>query len=283
MAQCDSKVTRPVAFFACFVAFMPCKTSCQFLAPSPAPPVLTLNQSLSMEEEDCTHPIFVCHDKRCADAPFPVPASLPYGYLNDQNPGSKAQSYDDVCKYVAGDIGPEGCGKLTQFTVATCSDSDGCPLYRVFDQPLAEISGRNAAYGCGHSWSPPTSTEGRSLEKYFEDAGVCTHEYAPCPALNETKTSPGNVGGYLLKCLAPYGHPFTMGPTQSANCIAEDSTTYTLPANAGMQVFWGNDYDFEQNCEYCEIQKSEDGTYPDVTACDESSKRSVTLNPTICA
>jgi len=245
------------------------------------------DRKLSMEEVECDHPISTCGERRCVDVPFPVPASLPYGYLNDQNQGGGAQvqQYADTCKYVESDIGAPGCGKITQYAVATCADPAGCPLYRVFDQPLNITQGKlslTASWGCGHSWSPPTAIEGKSLEKYFEDVGVCTFKYAPCLALNETETTDGNSGGYLLKCKAPYGHPFTLGPTQSANCIAKDNTSYTLPANPSLQVFWGSAYDFEQNCEYCLIQKNEDGTYSDATACVESSKQTVTLNPTIC-
>jgi hypothetical protein len=36
------------------------------------------------------------------------------------------------------------------------------------------------------------------------------------------------------------------------------------------------------NCEYCLIQKNEDETYSDATACVESSKQNVSLNPRIC-
>lgn len=244
------------------------------------------NHRVLHEKTGCDHPVSTCGHERCVDPPFPVPDSLLYGYLIDQNPGSgaQAQEYNETCKYVDDDLGPAGCGKLTEFAVATCADPAGCPLYRVFDQPLNitdELS-LGEAWGCGHSWSPPTSIEGKSLEKYFEDAGVCTYKYAPCPALNETTASDGNVGGYLLKCLAPYGRPFTLGPTQSTNCIAQDNTTYTLPATSNLQVFWGSAYDFQQDCEYCAIQKSEDGTYPDATTCDESSKRTVSLSPAIC-
>lgn len=242
------------------------------------------DHSVLYENVSCDHPIYTCGHVRCVDPPFPVPDSSAYGYLNDKNPGRGAQfqEYNETCKYVNDDLGPAGCGKLTEFAVATCTDKEGCPLYRVFDEPLHiknitdELS-LGAARGCGHSWSPPASIKGKSLEKYLEDAGVCTYKYAPCRALNKTTAFDGNVGGYLLKCFAPYGRPFTLGPTQSTNCIARDSTTYTLPANSNLQVFWGSDYDFQKDCEYCAIQKSEDGTYPDATACDESSKRMVRL------
>merc|ERR1711874_528194 len=220
------------------------------------------NQSVLQEKVGCDHPVSTCGYERCVDTPFPVPESLSYGRLTDENPGGvdQVQEYNETCKYVGDDLGPEGCGKLTQFTIATCGDLAGCPLYRVFDQPLniSDDLSISAAWGCGHSWSPPTSIEGKSLEKYFEDAGVCTYKYAPCLALNKTIAFDGNVGGYLLKCLAPYGRPFTLGPTQSTNCIAKDNTTYTLPANSNLQVFWGSVHDFQQDCEYCAIQKSED-------------------------
>merc|ERR1712110_126179 len=228
------------------------------------------------------HPVSTCDHKRCVDVPFTVPRSVPYGYLNDQNPGAQPKEYNETCKHVHDNLGHEGCGKLTEFAVTTCGETAGCPLYRVFDQPL-DITGELPliAWPCGHSWSPPTSIEGKSLKKYFEDAGVCTYKYAPCAALNETNSSDENVGGYLLKCLAPLGVPFTLGPTQSTNCIAKDNTTNTLPANSNLQVFWGNDY-ILKDCEYCAIQKSEDGTYPNATACDESSRRTVSLSPESC-
>jgi len=205
--------------------------------------------------------------------PFSVPSSLQYGYLDDENHGSDVQSkqYADICSYSP--VQPPGCGGVTQFAVATCADSAGCPLYRVFDTPLdiAEVklsATLGDAKGCGHFWAPPPSIEGRDQEKYFKDAGVCTNLYDNdgCDASKYGPTSPGQVGGYLLKCLVPYGHAFAVGPTQSANCIDKNNNPYTLPANSNLQVDFPSPSELE-DCHVCEIQKNEDGTYPSVTTC----------------
>jgi hypothetical protein len=198
--------------------------------------------------------------------PFSVPSSLQYGYLDDQNRGSPEQQkqYEDICNWPP--VKPEGCGGFAQFEVATCEDAHGCPLWRVFDKINSKA--------CGYSWSPPTTIEGKSQKKYFEDVAVCTHQYSNdgCPGEKKSgPTSPGQSGGFLLKCLVPYGHAFALGTTQSAQCIDENDNKYTLPATSNLQVNFPSPKDLV-DCQYCEIHKNEDGTYPSVTTCAGDAK-----------
>merc|ERR1712151_21702 len=83
------------------------------------------------------------------------------------------------------------------------------------------------------------------MGEYFEAVGVCEYKYAH-------GGSPGQKGGYLLKCTAPSGFAMAVGQTQSALCEAEDGSNYTVGPTTALQM--NIDPSLMSDCEYCKMK-----------------------------
>jgi len=285
-SDCDLKKLPFALILRMFRQCAPLFICCAMAHPSVAHPNVSQRGSLrgagrtESEMNGCDQPFTTCGFKRCSDTPFDVPSSLNYGYLNDYNQGGDKDKYRKICSATKEyDLSPPEHGNLLNFTIAHCSDNSGsCPLYRVFD--------KKHAWPCGHWWAPPTSIEGKTLTEYFRDVDVCSSPDSYYNFSVPTKPgSPGQKGGFRMKCFAPYGYIFTLGPGQSSKCLSSDQQPYTLPASPALQVVWDTDiypYSALQQCTMCVMKKDEHGNVPDATACEDGTEVPVELNATFC-
>jgi len=206
--------------------------------------------------------VAVCGEKRTAPEgtiPLPEIPELAWGLLEDSNPGAHPEEYQKICtdkdKYHL--VKNAGRGGFSDFAVGQCNDPSGCPVYRVFDK-APDHGRRLEASACGHSWSPLQDLQGvngaaKTLSKYLKDVGVCPYQYAAHPSDDPPEqASGGNKGGYLMKCTLRASHDFAFGQTQSADCLKEDGTPYTLEATAALQIS-PVDFSVLSDCSWCEM------------------------------
>jgi len=211
-------------------------------------PISCPAQSAVYLEDRSVEGVTVCGEAR-ATPNGAIPADVlgtEYGFLEMSNQGADPERYQEICfgSHNASSLVKEpGYGGFSNFAVAQCNDPGGCTVYRVFDTP-PEPHARSAS-ACGYSWSPLSDLLYKSQSEYFEAVGVCEYKYAH-------GGSPGQKGGYLLKCTAPSGFAMAVGQTQSALCEAEDGSNYTVGPTTALQM--NIDPSLMSDCEYCKMK-----------------------------